>query len=706
MGSKRFFAMFATVCTVVLFMSSCELFSKKSEPADILPAGTQVILQVNSPKLFWSAVPSNLRELLDKVAAMTKGLPEEARFDPEEIERKVKELLGFDPLSPAAYEQRGIDLDRPFTAALPTLELTGGVQVVVFVPVRNKTAFDKFIREISDRVLKKVNPHLKLEITEDSNVTSIKVDAREIIHYSHHKGYAILSYTKNTITWLISGDFKSLSQGEQFKKTMAPFEKGADAWAYLSPDLIVLAKSALGTVLKLSGSYMDKWISSDRGVAAASYFGDDKSKSVFHLPVPQDGYLSRIFSGSDDAGKLLAAMPPDAAVIMKELVNFKEIFAIVEESLVFSPKSRVKFEETVAEFEKEFGVRLKEDLLGHLKSGVLLAEYFRKVEEMEDLPKSIGFLMAVHVDGTPEAKKIYKTLMANMLKKEERKGVHREDFEDGSVLYSFETPGKEKFALHWGLVGDWLVLSSWRDLALAPQVQEPVSPNLAEAIAKIGAGAMFSDPSRHVAMSDISKAMPIYEGMASMPDTPPEAKAMIKMVSEFMGSFGPSWGEWGISEGYLWLSMEQKGNFAQLSQMSFAVIGVAAAIAIPNFIKFQAKARQSEAKTNLASITTAQIAYFAELNRWGTKFEQIGWSPIGETKYSYYLSCDMVIPSSVTKYSTCPPDLEEWYATHKTDPEGGFYAAAVGNIDSDSTLDIWIIDRRKTPENILNDINN
>ena len=40
-----------------------------------------------------------------------------------------------------------------------------------------------------------------------------------------------------------------------------------------------------------------------------------------------------------------------------------------------------------------------------------------------------------------------------------------------------------------------------------------------------------------------------------------------------------------------------------------AIIGILAAIAIPNFLQFQAKSKQSEAKTNLGGIFTAEIAY-------------------------------------------------------------------------------------------------
>ncbi len=42
-----------------------------------------------------------------------------------------------------------------------------------------------------------------------------------------------------------------------------------------------------------------------------------------------------------------------------------------------------------------------------------------------------------------------------------------------------------------------------------------------------------------------------------------------------------------------------------------AIIGILAAIAIPNFVRFQARSKQSEAKVNLKSAFTAEKAYFA-----------------------------------------------------------------------------------------------
>lgn len=43
-----------------------------------------------------------------------------------------------------------------------------------------------------------------------------------------------------------------------------------------------------------------------------------------------------------------------------------------------------------------------------------------------------------------------------------------------------------------------------------------------------------------------------------------------------------------------------------------AIIGILAAIAIPNFLQYQMKSRQSEAKTNLQAIKTSEVAFQGE----------------------------------------------------------------------------------------------
>jgi type IV pilus assembly protein PilA len=67
-----------------------------------------------------------------------------------------------------------------------------------------------------------------------------------------------------------------------------------------------------------------------------------------------------------------------------------------------------------------------------------------------------------------------------------------------------------------------------------------------------------------------------------------------------------------------------------------AIIGILAAIAIPNFLKFQAKSKMSEAKTNLGAIYTGQLAFFGEQNSYGS-FDSINWSPSGTPRYHFAL---------------------------------------------------------------------
>ena len=91
-----------------------------------------------------------------------------------------------------------------------------------------------------------------------------------------------------------------------------------------------------------------------------------------------------------------------------------------------------------------------------------------------------------------------------------------------------------------------------------------------------------------------------------------------------------------------------------------AIIGILAAIAIPNFLRFQLKASASEAKANLGAIRTAEEAYFSEFGVYvaaaahpaavpgstkavwnpaaGNGFNTIGWSPTGNVYYQYAVS--------------------------------------------------------------------
>lgn len=91
-----------------------------------------------------------------------------------------------------------------------------------------------------------------------------------------------------------------------------------------------------------------------------------------------------------------------------------------------------------------------------------------------------------------------------------------------------------------------------------------------------------------------------------------------------------------------------------------AIIGILAAIAIPNFLNFRLKAKTSEAKSNLGGIRSTEVAYVAEWNMYvgnqaytpvtdrsnnaqkvlwitSTRFSILGFAPEGKVFFSYQL---------------------------------------------------------------------
>ncbi|HSP81910.1 MAG TPA: prepilin-type N-terminal cleavage/methylation domain-containing protein, partial [Myxococcaceae bacterium] len=66
-----------------------------------------------------------------------------------------------------------------------------------------------------------------------------------------------------------------------------------------------------------------------------------------------------------------------------------------------------------------------------------------------------------------------------------------------------------------------------------------------------------------------------------------------------------------------------------------AIIGILAAIAIPNFIKFQARSKQGEAKSNLKAWFTAQRAYMQEKDKYSPGIRVVGFAPERGNRYAY-----------------------------------------------------------------------
>ena len=134
-----------------------------------------------------------------------------------------------------------------------------------------------------------------------------------------------------------------------------------------------------------------------------------------------------------------------------------------------------------------------------------------------------------------------------------------------------------------------------------------------------------------------------------------------------------------------------------------AIIGILAAIAIPNFIKFQAKSKQSEAKTNLKAIFTAEKAYYGEKDTFNTSFATIGYQPEKGNRYNY-IAGGTAITQDTVRFGAVPAGAAASNTTVTngtaissapgvggTAPSVVFEAAAYGNVDNDTALDAWTI---------------
>jgi type IV pilus assembly protein PilA len=84
-----------------------------------------------------------------------------------------------------------------------------------------------------------------------------------------------------------------------------------------------------------------------------------------------------------------------------------------------------------------------------------------------------------------------------------------------------------------------------------------------------------------------------------------------------------------------------------------AIIGILAAIAIPNFIKFQARSKQSEAKTNLKAVFTAEKSYFAEHSTYAP-LGGAGYVPERGNRYMYTSTNAPVTTQDRTVAATAP----------------------------------------------------
>ena len=148
---------------------------------------------------------------------------------------------------------------------------------------------------------------------------------------------------------------------------------------------------------------------------------------------------------------------------------------------------------------------------------------------------------------------------------------------------------------------------------------------------------------------------------------------------------------------------EQKGFTLIELMIVVAIIGILAAIAIPNFLRYQAKSRQSEAKTNLGAVFVGETAYFSEVNRYGS-FSEVGYALAGTTnRYTYRSPASGGAAGSAANAADrivcgapagCTVEAEGGgggVVSAAALAPAGFTASAVANLDSDATIDGWSV---------------
>jgi len=160
-----------------------------------------------------------------------------------------------------------------------------------------------------------------------------------------------------------------------------------------------------------------------------------------------------------------------------------------------------------------------------------------------------------------------------------------------------------------------------------------------------------------------------------------------------------------------------------------AIIGILAAIAIPNFIRFQARSKQGEAKANLKSLFTSERSYYQEKDAFSTIVSYIGFTPERGNRYAYQVGAASPVLRSTLGVATSNTndgytvDTAKFGSTLTTVPTGAwgtigwttatgqvspptggtpgvngtcpvcsFAGYATGNIDNETTgIDSWFI---------------
>lgn len=177
----------------------------------------------------------------------------------------------------------------------------------------------------------------------------------------------------------------------------------------------------------------------------------------------------------------------------------------------------------------------------------------------------------------------------------------------------------------------------------------------------------------------------------------------------------------------------QKGFTLIELMIVVAIIGILATMGVPQFQKFQARARQAEARTSLSGIYMAMKAFQAEWNKYYGDFNAIGFSVDGRMLYDagFTNSGAGIAEHPVAAYHGTTPNSRiaqicnagfstascamiapangvSCVATGTVNLATGFRAEAQGMVNPTSTsarCDVWSITEKKEIANDIDGLN-
>jgi type IV pilus assembly protein PilA len=144
-----------------------------------------------------------------------------------------------------------------------------------------------------------------------------------------------------------------------------------------------------------------------------------------------------------------------------------------------------------------------------------------------------------------------------------------------------------------------------------------------------------------------------------------------------------------------------QGGFTLVELMMVTgIIGILASIAIPTFMQYQARARQSEARTSLGAIYMGEHVYFVEEGRYGS-IGEIRYTLTGTRRYTFRTgaagiaggaNANVTAPGATQDtINASVGTVEAEGATVAMTSTTSFTATAAGNVDADATVDRWTV---------------